>query len=86
MSSTLEEMIANPMFVKLPPMGKLTRRQMEVFTLIACGKGIKEVAVDLNISVKTAETHLAMIYKALKIHKRAELTLLAIRENFVKVV
>ncbi len=40
---------------------RLTSRQREIVQLLAEGKSSKEVAVVLNISVKTAETHRANI-------------------------
>src|SRR5882724_5336491 len=42
---------------------RLTSRQREIVQLLAEGKSSKEVAVVLNISVKTAETHRANIMR-----------------------
>lgn len=38
---------------------KLSNREMEVFRLIALGRTVKEIAVDLDLSEKTVATHLA---------------------------
>ena len=42
----------------------LTERQQQVIRLMLNGKSSKEIAVALNISVKTAETHLSSIRRA----------------------
>jgi DNA-binding CsgD family transcriptional regulator len=86
MTHAIQEMLERPMLVKLPPPAKLTARQVEVLTLIACGKSTKEVAVHLGISVKTAMTHRSMLYKILGIHEVATLTLYCVREGFVEAV
>lgn len=39
------------------PLGVLTQREKSVLTLYAQGWSIKEIANELNVSVKTAETH-----------------------------
>lgn len=39
------------------PLGVLTQREKSVLTLYAQGWSIKEIATELNVSVKTAETH-----------------------------
>src|SRR6201999_4077229 len=44
---------------------RLTARQRQIVQLLAEGKTSKEVAVALEISVKTAETHRANIMKRL---------------------
>jgi DNA-binding NarL/FixJ family response regulator len=52
---------------------RLTPRQREIVQLLAEGKSSKEVAVGLNISVKTAETHRANIMQRLGVHSVSEL-------------
>ena len=84
MATTVQEMIEHPMLVKVPPAVKLTARQMEILTLIACGKSNKEVADHLGISVKTVVSHRAILYRVIDVHEVATLTLFAVREGFVK--
>jgi DNA-binding NarL/FixJ family response regulator len=64
----------------------LTPREREVVQLLAEGKSTKEVAVALNLSVKTAETHRSNIMRKLDIHSVSELVLYAVRNNIVQVV
>lgn len=61
----------------------LTARQREVLQLIAEGKGTKEIASILNISVKTVEFHKSRIMDELDLHSTAELTKYAVAEGLV---
>lgn len=62
----------------------LTIREREIVQMLAEGYVTKEVAVMLNMSVKTAETHRSNIMRKLKIHSVAELVLYAVRNNLVQ--
>jgi len=64
----------------------LTPREREVVQLLAEGKSTKEVAVALDLSVKTAETHRSNIMRKLDIHSVSELVLYAVKNNIVQVV
>jgi DNA-binding NarL/FixJ family response regulator len=64
----------------------LTPREREVVQLLAEGKSTKEVAVALDLSVKTAETHRSNIMRKLDIHSISELVLYAVRNNIVQVM
>ena len=55
--------------VPLEPTGDvLTAREREVIQLLAEGRTSKEVAVTLNLSVKTAETHRTNLMRKLGLH------------------
>ncbi|HXY55571.1 MAG TPA: response regulator transcription factor [Nitrospirota bacterium] len=60
---------------------KLTDREREVLQLMAEGKTSKEIASQLNLSVKTIESHRMNIMEKLNIRTVAELTKYAIREG-----
>ena len=62
----------------------LTTREKEVLRLIAEGRSTKEVACDLGISVKTAESHRARMMEKLNIHETATLVRYAIRSGLVE--
>lgn len=66
------------------PLRKLSPRQEQVLQLIAEGKTTKQVALELNISVKTVETHRARIMEQLDIHDIAGLVRYAIRVGLVE--
>lgn len=63
---------------------RLTSRQREIIQLLAEGKSSKEVAVTLNISVKTAETHRANIMKRLQLHSVSELVRYAVKNQIIE--
>jgi len=63
----------------------LTAREREVLKLLAEGLSIKEVAVKLEISAKTADVHKSNLMRKLDIHDRAELIKYAIRNKLIKV-
>jgi DNA-binding NarL/FixJ family response regulator len=63
----------------------LTSREREVIQLLAEGRSTKEVAVTLNLSVKTAETHRTNLMRKLGLHSVADLTRYAVRNGIVQV-
>ncbi len=63
----------------------LTAREREVIQLLAEGKTSKEVAVTLNLSVKTAETHRTNLMRKLGLHSVADLTRYAVRNGIVQI-
>ena len=81
-------------FLKTDPPGtlpgsgrnRLTPREREVVQLLAEGRSTKEVATDLGLSVKTAETHRSNIMRKLQLHSVSDLVLYAVRNNIVHVV
>ncbi|HEY7211665.1 MAG TPA: response regulator transcription factor [Bryobacteraceae bacterium] len=61
-----------------PQKSELTARQREVLRLIAMGSSAKDIANQLNISVRTAEFHRAAIMQRLGLHSTAQMTRYAI--------
>ncbi|MGM0452444.1 MAG: response regulator [Thermodesulfobacteriota bacterium] len=61
----------------------ITSREREVLKLLAEGYSNKEIAVFLNISVKTVEKHRANIMSKLNLHSAAALTSFAIEQGLV---
>lgn len=59
----------------------LTERQKQVLRLIAQGCSAKEIANQLNISVRTAEFHRAAIMDRLKLHSTAMMTRYAVEQG-----
>ena len=62
----------------------LTRRESEVLQLVAEGLTTREIASQLGVSPKTAETHRASLMEKLGIHKASSLVRFAIREGLVE--
>ena len=61
----------------------LTTREREVLQLLAEGRGNKDVAHILNLSLYTVETHRGNIFQKLNLHSQAELILYAIRKGVI---
>jgi DNA-binding NarL/FixJ family response regulator len=61
------------------PVEKLTDREFEVFQFIAQGKGTRDIAGKLHLSVKTVEVHRANIKAKLKLKSASELIRFAVR-------
>jgi DNA-binding NarL/FixJ family response regulator len=59
----------------------LTRREREVLQLLAEGGTSKQIAAELNLAVRTIETHRREIMRKLDMHSVAALTKYAIREG-----
>ena len=68
-----------------PPEGLdlLTPREREVLQLIAEGLTSKEIASQLGVSLKTANSHRASLMEKLGIHKAPSLVRFAIREGLI---
>jgi DNA-binding NarL/FixJ family response regulator len=77
----LKELIRNSTKEKPSPFLLLSNREREVLQLISEGKSTKDIALRLNVSVKTIETHRQQIMNKLDIHNIAELTKYAVREG-----
>lgn len=60
---------------------ELTPRQREILQLIGEGKGTKEIATLLNLSVKTVQFHKTCLMQELNIHTTAELMRYAITQG-----
>jgi len=62
---------------------ELTPRQREVLRLLAQGKRMKEIAAELNISVRTIENHKAQLLQVLGLGSTADLVRFAIKQRIV---
>jgi len=65
--------------------GVLTRRELMVLKLLAGGRNNKEIARELDISVRTVETHRQNIKSKLNIQTAAGLVRYAIEHNLVQI-
>ena len=65
------------------PLEQLTSRQREILQLIAEGKNVKEIAADLDVSIKTVESHRLQLMDRLNIHDIPGLVRYAIRNGLV---
>ena len=61
----------------------LTDREKEILQLLAEGNSNKEVAVALDLSTYTVETHRTRIMQKLNLHNSAEIVLYAVRKKII---
>ncbi len=61
----------------------LTFREVEVLRLLAGGRSNREIAVELFISVRTVEHHVAHIYRKIGARRRVDATTYALRQGVV---
>lgn len=67
-----------------PPAGRgsleqLTRREMDVFLLLAQGRSVKQCAAELGVSQHTVDNHKSRLMRKLGVHKSIDLAILARR-------
>lgn len=62
----------------------LTERELEVLKLVAEGMTNRQIALKLNISIKTVQTHRANLMDKLNLHDRTELVRYAIRRGLIQ--
>jgi len=69
---------------KSPTLVTLTARERQVIQLLGEGKTTKDVAISLDMAVKTAETHRAHIMHKLDLHSITDLVMYAVRNRIVQ--
>jgi DNA-binding CsgD family transcriptional regulator len=83
----ISEKTSLPLLLKLEEPGQvpaqflLTPRELEVIRLLVRGKSSKELAADLDMSVRTAETHHANILGELNVKSLGDLVRIAFRDG-----
>ncbi len=65
-------------------LASLTRRELQIFSLLAEGKTVAQVAEEMFLSPKTVHAHRTNIFRKLGISNNSELVHLAIRHNLVQ--
>ena len=66
-----------------PPHELLSDREYQVFSMIAIGKSLTEIGIELSLSVKTISTHRTRILDKMKMKKNAELIHYAIQLELI---
>lgn len=79
-SAGLAKQLSRP----VPPAMLLTPREREVLHCIATGKSNKHIARDMNLSVRTVETHRLNIKRKLGIEGQADLIRFALEQTQIK--
>jgi two-component system response regulator NreC len=81
----VEDYVSHPQTVETGTLGGLTDRECQMLQLLAEGQSIKQIALRLNVSPKTADANRRQIMNKLGIFNVAELTKYAIREGLTSV-
>ena len=67
----------------VPTQFLLTARELDVMRLLALGKSNKELAYELDMSVRTVETHRASVLKKLNVESIGEIVRIAVRDSVI---
>jgi DNA-binding NarL/FixJ family response regulator len=73
-----ERLVAGKAPAELPSVEQLSEREREVFELLADGKNVNQIALELRIDVKTVHTYCARMREKLQLNSTADL----LREAF----
>lgn len=65
-------------------LASLTKRELQIFSLLAEGRTVAQVAEEMFLSPKTVHAHRTNIFRKLTISNNSELVHLAIRHNIVQ--
>ena len=76
---------ATPPDSQEPGPAQLTQRQLEILQLVAEGKSNKDIALILNLAVKTVEFHKTRIMQLLGLKTTSELTKYAIAHGIISI-
>jgi DNA-binding NarL/FixJ family response regulator len=66
-----------------PPHASLSNREYQIFQLLVAGKSVSDIALQLNLSVKTVSTHKARLMEKMCVANQTELVHYAIRHRLV---
>ena len=79
-TNILAETVVRP---ESPELGEITPREKEVLQLVAKGNSTKQIADQLNISIRTVESHRINMLKKMKVNNTAELIVKAIELKLI---
>jgi DNA-binding NarL/FixJ family response regulator len=77
-ASMIERFAANGAKQRSNPIERLSNRELQVLNLIGRGRTTREIANDLNLSVKTVESHRQRIKKKLNLNSSPQLVQFAV--------
>ncbi len=66
-----------------PPQESLSDREHQVFRMLASGKTVSQIALEMNLSVKTISTYRGRVLDKMGMRTNAELTYYAVRNQIV---
>lgn len=69
----------------LTPLESLTRRELEILSLVGCGLTQRQVAKRLCLAVKTVETHMDSVRRKLRVHNTMDAARVALDAGLIPV-
>ena len=69
--------------VRINDVTELTERELQVLKLAARGMSNKEIAIDLDIGIRTVKGHLVNIFGKMRVGSRTEAVLVALKKGWV---
>lgn len=81
--SEFRETLSDEKKVKFPADLRLTQREMEIVSYIACGQNNKDIARKLFISEKTVKNHVSSILKKMELGDRTQVAVYAFKKGLV---
>jgi DNA-binding CsgD family transcriptional regulator len=78
-SKVMHQLIGGKSITSHSPMERLSDRELEIFGLIGQGHGTRQIAEQLQLSIKTVESHRAHIKEKLHLRNANELVHRAIQ-------
>lgn len=82
--SYIQQINSDGINIELKGYNGLSKREKEIFPLIALGYSNKEIASQMFISTKTVEAHKANIIRKLQLNNRADLVRYAIHHHLIE--
>ncbi|MBN1810406.1 MAG: response regulator transcription factor [Anaerolineae bacterium] len=82
-TQSLADVLADHVAAGLTPYQALSDREFQVLRLMGAGLRRKEIAVELNLSVKTISTYRARILEKLNLHTTADIVRYAVEHDLV---
>jgi len=82
--SDIQQINSDGVDVDLEGYNGLSKREKEIFPLIALGYSNKEIASQMFISTKTVEAHKASIIRKLELNSRTELVRYAVHHHLIE--
>jgi DNA-binding NarL/FixJ family response regulator len=81
----VENYVRNSTAAPTSAFSQLTDREREILQMLAEEKSVKEIAADLNLSIKTVHSHREHLMQKLNVQTMAGLTKYAVREGLTEV-
>ncbi len=80
----VESFVFSPESIEAPLHESLSEREFQVFSMLAAGKTVSEIADELFLSVKTVSTHKSRMMEKMGLHTQTDLIRYAIRQHLIE--